>query len=38
MDVFNSSKVFLDKNSKWDEATLKNRQSTLINMLVNNAF
>ena len=36
MDVFNSSKVFLDKNSKWDESTLKSRQITLINMLVNN--
>lgn len=36
MDVFNSSKVFLDKNSKWDEGTLKSRQITLINMLVNN--
>lgn len=36
MDVFNSSKVFLDKNSKWDENTLKSRQITLINMLVNN--
>ena len=36
MDVFNSSKIFLDKSSKWDESTLKSRQNTLINMLVNN--
>ena len=36
MDVFNSSKIFLDKSSKWDEATLKSRQNTLVNMLVNN--
>ena len=36
MDVFNSSKIFLDKSSKWDEATLKIRQNTLVNMLVNN--
>lgn len=36
MDVFNSSKIFLDKSSKWDEITLKNRQNMLVNMLVNN--
>ena len=36
MDVFNNSKILLDKSSKWDEATLKIRQNTLVNMLVNN--
>ena len=36
MDVFNNSKILLDKSSKWDEATLKSRQNTLVNMLVNN--
>ncbi len=36
MDVFNSSKIFLDKSSKWDEATLKSRQNTMVGMLLNN--
>ena len=36
MDVFNNSKILLDKSSRWDEATLKSRQNTLVNMLVNN--
>ncbi|MEG1410356.1 MAG: DUF262 domain-containing HNH endonuclease family protein [Terrisporobacter sp.] len=36
MDVFNSSKIFLDKHSKWNENVLKTRQNTLVNMLVNN--
>ena len=36
MDVFNSSKIFLDKSSKWDEPTLKSRQNTMVGMLLNN--
>ena len=36
MDVFNSSKIFLDKSFKWDEATLKSRQNTMVGMLLNN--
>ena len=36
LDVFNSSKIFLDKSSKWDEATLKSRQNTMVGMLLNN--
>lgn len=36
MDVFNSSKIFLDKHSKWDANTLEARQKLMVNMLVNN--
>lgn len=38
MDVFNSSKIFLDKSSKWDETTLRNRQNMMVNMLINNKY
>lgn len=38
MDVFNSSKIFLDKSSKWDETNLRNRQNIMVNMLVNNKY
>lgn len=38
MDVFNSSKIFLDKSSKWDETNLRNRQNIMVNMLINNKY
>ena len=38
MDVFNSSKIFLDKSSKWDETNLRNRQNIMVNMLFNNKY
>lgn len=36
MDVFNSSKIFLDKYSRWDESALKSRQNMLVSILINN--
>ena len=38
IDVFSSSKVFLDKYPRWDEGVLKSRQSVLVGMLVNNRY
>ena len=38
MNVFNSSKIFLDKSSKWDETNLRNRQNIMVNMLINNKY
>ena len=38
MYVFNSSKIFLDKSSKWDETNLRNRQNIMVNMLINNKY
>ena len=38
MDVFNSSKIFLDKSSKWDDTNLRNRQNIMVNMLINNKY
>ena len=36
MDVFNGSKIFLNKSIKWNEKALHIRQDMLVNMLVNN--
>ena len=36
MDVFNGSKIFLNKSFKWNEKALHIRQDMLVNMLVNN--
>lgn len=38
IDVFKGSKIFLDKNSKWNINVLKQRQEKLVNMLINNCL
>ena len=38
IDVFKGSKIFLDKNSKWNVAVLQERQEKLVSMLINNSL
>ena len=38
IDVFKGSKIFLDKNSKWNVDVLQERQEKLVSMLINNSL
>lgn len=38
IDVFKGSKIFLDKNSKWNVDALQERQEKLVSMLINNSL